>query len=248
MTQEPTETRTPEASEGKPNAFQRLGGVLVAPVETLKSIAARPTWLVALVLITLISVGSTFIVAPKLDLESGMRAQFEERGGMSEEQIDQAVRMATTIQKFSGAIAAFTTPITLLIIAAVFLLIFKVFGGEGGFSQYFAVTVHAWMPQVIKGLLVTGLIAFRDTVPVEELPALLKSNLGFLSDPQSSPMAFALLSSFDVFTFWTLYLMTIGFAFASRMKQSTAALMVIIPWLVVLLFKVAMAALQGGMS
>ena len=247
MNPEPTEPVAP-AAEGSTNALQRLGGVLVAPTETLRSIVARPTWLVALVLITLLSVVGSFLVAPKLDLESGMRDQFEERGGMSEEQIDQAIKVATTIQKFSGLIAAFTTPITLLVISGLFLLIFKVFGGDGGFSQFFAVTIHAWLPQTIKGILVTALIFFRDTVTVEELPALLKSNLGFLSDPKDSPMAFALLSSIDVFTFWTLFLLIVGFAFASRMKQSTAAIMVIVPWLVVVLFKVAMAALQGGMS
>ncbi|HUF16928.1 MAG TPA: YIP1 family protein [Thermoanaerobaculia bacterium] len=230
------------------NAFQRLAGVLIAPVETLRSIAARPTWLVALILITLIGVATSFIVAPKLDLESGMRAQFEKQGGMSEEQIDQAIAMATTIKKFSGAIAAFTTPVTVLIIAALFLLIFKVFGGEGGFGQFFAVTVHAWLPQTIKGVLLTVIIAFRESVPVEQIAVILKSNLGFLSDPQASPMAFAFLSSLDVFTIWTLFLMIVGFSFVSRMKRSTAVMLVGAPWLVVLLFKVAFAALQGGMG
>lgn len=247
MTSEPTESLTPGPKKTD-NAFQRLAGVLIAPVETLQSIAARPTWLVALILITLIGVATTFIVAPKLDLESGMRAQFEKRGGMSEEQIDQAIEMASTIKKFSGAIAVVTTPVTILLIAALFLLAFKVFGGEGGFAQYFAITVHAWLPQTIKGVLLTAIIAFRESVPVEQMPVLLKSNLGFLSDPESAPMAFAFLSSLDVFAFWTLFLLIVGFSFASRMKRSTAAMLVLIPWLVVILFKVAFAALQGGMS
>ncbi len=247
MTTGPTDASLP-APEKPGNAFQRLAGVLVAPVETLQSIAARPTWLVALITVTLIGIATSFIAAPKLDLESGMRKQFEKRGGMSDEQIDQTIAVATTMQKFSAAIAAFTTPVSILVIAALFLLFFKVFGGEGGFVQYFAVSVHAWLPQTIKGVLLTAIIAFRDKVPVEQLPVLLKSNLGFLSDPETSPMAFAFLSSIDVFTIWTLFLMIVGFAFVSRMKRSTAAMLVVIPWLVVILFKVALAALQGGMS
>lgn len=230
------------------NSFQRLAGVIVAPVETMQAIVARPSWLVALILITLLAVVTSFIVAPKLDLESGLRAQFEKQGKMSEEQMDQAIKIATTIKKFSGLIAAFTTPIMVLLLSAVFLLIFKVFGGEGSFAQYFAVTVHAWLPQTIKGILVTALVAFRESVAVEQLPTLLKSNLGFLVDRDTALVAFAFLSSIDVFTIWTLFLLIAGFSFAGQMKRSTAAMLVVVPWLVVVLFKLAFAAISGGMS
>ena len=48
------------------------------------------------------------------------------------------------------------------------------------------------------------------------------TNLGALLDPTGSPVLYALLSSVDVFTFWSLFLMAIGVTCISKVKRGTA--------------------------
>ena len=240
-----TQASEPATTE-RTNPLQRIAGVFVSPPETLRRIAGRPDWIVPLILIVVLSVASTLLVAPRLDFATGMRAQFEKQG-LSEEQQERAIEMAEKIGSFSPIIAGFSAPLMLLLIAGVFMLAFRVFGGEGSFAQYFSLTTYAWMPQLVKSIILTGVMVFKLKVRVEELPTLVKSNPAFLAgDPIDNPIPFAFLSSLDIFTIWTLVLMVIGYGFASRMKRGRAAGLVIGIWAVVVIFKVAMAALRGA--
>lgn len=229
-----------------PNPFQRIAGVFVSPMETLRAISNQPDWIVPLILILLISIVATVLVAPRMDIASGMRAQFEKQG-LSEEQQEKALELAEKIGRFTPTITAVSTPVVMLAIAGLFMLAFRVFGGEGSFPQYFSLTLYSWLPQLLKSVILTGVMMFREKVPVEEMPTLVKSNLAFLAgQPLDNPVLFALLAALDIFTFWTLFLMVVGYAEASRMRRGQSAGIVIGIWLVVTIFRVAMAALQGA--
>jgi hypothetical protein len=230
----------------KPNSFRRIAGVFVSPTETLRGIASRPDWIIPLILITLLGVAGSLIVAPRLDFATGMRQQFE-RQGMSEKQQDRAIKLAEKIAGFTMYFSIITTPLFMLAIAGIFMLAFRLFGGEGGFGQYFAITLYAWLPQTVKSIILTIVVSFRETVRADHLPMLVKSNLSFLVDgPNEAPVTSVLLSSLDVFTFWTLFLMVLGYGFASRMKKGTAAGLVVGIWVFIVLARVVLAALQGA--
>ena len=55
------------------------------------------------------------------------------------------------------------------------------------------------------------------------MATMIKTNPGFLVDMKTHPMLFALLSSLDVFTIWTVVLLIIGFAALSRASKAKAA-------------------------
>ena len=65
-------------------------------------------------------------------------------------------------------------------------------------------------------------------------------------EPTENPVPFAMLAALDLFTFWTLFLMIVGYAYASRLKRGQSAGIVLGIWIVVTIFRVAMAALQGA--
>jgi hypothetical protein len=89
------------------------------------------------------------------------------------------------------------------------------------------------MPQVLSSIVGTIiLIARGGLIDPQEIATIVKTNPGFLANPKTQPMLFALLSSLDIFTIWTLVLLIIGFALLSRSSKGKAAAIVIGWWVV----------------
>jgi hypothetical protein len=234
----------PPTPTAKPNPIKRIGGVLIAPEPTLREITSRPDWLVPLIVILIVSLASAVLVAPRLDMETSLREQLEERG-MSAAEIDQSIEMVTKFQKFTLPLTAVIVPLMLLIVAAALLLGFKMFGGEGTFKQAWSVTLYAWIPQLLKSIIATVLVVRMESLTIEQMQGMLKSNLGFLVDASEVPALYAFLSSLDLFNIWTVVLLVMGLAFAHRSSFAKSAAIVLTLWAIQILGKVGLAALQG---
>jgi hypothetical protein len=250
MTSDPAATPQPSTTaEVVPatNGFKRVAGVLFAPVETFREIAARPDILVPVAVIVIISILSSIIIAPRVDFETAMREQFAQAGrNMSQEDMDRAVRFSTAIAKAMIYVAPLLNMIFFAAVAGIFLLGFRLFGGEGNFKQAFSVTLYSWMPMMIAAIAMLAILIARGNVGAEELNGLVMSNLGFLVDLKENPVVYALLSSIDVFTFWTLALFVIGFSFVSRLSRGKSAAIVLTLWVVMIVIKVGFAALGAA--
>ena len=233
----------PAPSAPKPNSFQRIIGVFFSPNETFASIAKQPDWVVPLVITLLLSLAAGIVFAQRVDFGAGIRDSLEQRGNVPPDQIDRAVRIGTAAAKVFSYCAPFVSLIILLIMAGVILLAVRVMGGEGNFRQAFAVTTYAWMPGVIKSVLITIIIAVRN-VSATELPTVLRSNLAFLVPLKENPLLFTLLSKFDVFSIWILILLIIGFAFVSGFSKAKSAAIIISLWVVAVLLSLIGPAIQ----
>jgi len=232
--------------EPTPNSFQRIIGVLVSPNATFASIARRPDWVVPLVLLLLVAFAAGIVMAPRVDFAAPAREAMEQNKNATPEQVDRAVRMSASIGKVFTYIAPVLSLIGLLIIAGVVLLAFRIFGGEGDFKQAFSVTCYSSMPSIIKSIVTMIVIVARGgMVHPQTLQTIVRSNLGFLVDYKTNPMAFALLSSFDVFSVWFLALMIIGFSYVARVSKVKAAVTIISLWVLVLLLKLIGPAIQS---
>lgn len=237
---------TPVAAETRrTNTLQRMAGAIFAPVSTFSDIARFPDWILPIVLFTILIVVSTFVIVPHMDMESTMRHQLEAQH-RSPEKIERSVEMANKIKSFIPYFSLITTPILFMVVAAVLLIAFKLFAGEGTFVQYLSVVLYGWIPMHLQGILTTALVSTRGLIEQEEMVSVVRSNPGFLLDPKTSPVAFAFVSSLDLFTIWTLVLLTIGCAFVAKRSRKTSGAIVVALWAVVILFKVAMAAIRGG--
>jgi hypothetical protein len=237
----------PPSSVGpEPSGFQRIIGVLFSPDATLASIARRPDWVLPLVILLIMSLGAGVIIAQHVDFGAAAREAMEQNKNASPEQIDRGVKMAAGIGKVATYLSPVLSAISLLIIAGVLLLAFRLFGGEGDFKQAFSVTCYSSMPGVIKSIIMMIIIVAKGgMIPGQELATLVRSNLGFLVDYKANPMAFAVLSSIDIFSIWYVILMIIGFAYLSRVSRVKSAVIIISLWLVVLCFKLIGPAMQS---
>jgi hypothetical protein len=231
------------------NPFSALVGVVLSPGETFERIlpprGSRSIWVVPLVLFVVLSIASTLVFVPKLDFESATREALARQG---QEPDDAQVEMIVAIQKpFVYTVGVVGTPVAILIIALVYLGGFKAFAGEGKFGSYFAVTVFSWLPQVVKSLIGSAVMATRESIRVEEAQTLVMSNLGFLSDPVESPALFGLLASFDVFSIWTLVLLVIGYRIVSKRSSGESIGIVAGVWAIYVIGKTGLA-LIGQMA
>ncbi len=234
----------PPVAAPKKNVFQRIAGVLFAPAETFQEIARRPDIVGPLLIIIVISFISTIILVQRMDFETMMREQMSAQGQQPDEQ---ALRIGTAF----GKVMAYTSPlwgiIGFLVIAGVLLLAFRLFGGEGNFTQAFSVVLYAWVPMVIKSI-VMGIVAFfQGTIdPATAAATLVKSNPAFLFDIKEQPVLFSFVSSFDVFTIWTLFLVIIGFAALAKVSRTKAAVIVLSLWSIWIVIKLGLAAMGAA--
>lgn len=236
----------PSAAGPEPSGFQRIIGVLFSPDATMASIARRPDWVLPLVILLVMSLVTGVVIAQHADFGAAAREAIEQNKNATQEQIDKGVKIATGIGKVVTYLSPVLSAIGLLIIAGVLLLAFRLFGGEGDFKQAFSVTCYSSMPGVIKSVIMMIIILAKGGIlPAQEFATLVRSNLGFLANYKTNPMAFTVLSSIDIFSIWFLVLMIIGFAYLARVSRAKSAVIIISLWVVVLCFKLIGPAMQS---
>jgi hypothetical protein len=240
-------TDSPAPAVAQKNGIARLAGVLFAPAETFEDIARKPDFLAPILAIILIGILTSIAVVPKLDFETLMREQMAQSNPqMSPEDTDNAVRLMAASGKVLAYAGSLLSIIILLVVAGVLLMAFRLMGGEGTFKQAFSASLYAWMPLVVYSIIAAIIIMSRESVTPDLLPVIVRSNPGFLADPQSQKVLFALLTALDVFTIWTLVLFSIGFSYVARVSKTKAAAIVVSLWIVMLVFKLGFAALGAA--
>jgi membrane associated rhomboid family serine protease len=119
------------------------------------------------------------------------------------------------------------------------------FGGEGDFNIALSVTTYAWFPRLIRGILGAIVMLSKGSLSIYELQNPIMSNLGFLFDPKTQPVQYAIGASLDIFNIWSLVLLIIGLAAMSKLSKARSAVIVIVMWLVVNLVSLIGPALQA---
>ena len=94
--------------------------------------------------------------------------------------------------------------IGLVVVSLLLMFIFgSTSGVEIGFKDEFAIAVHAFLPQLVGGLLVLALMAFAGFDQFE-------ISLGFLFDRDTSPFLHAFTNGVTFFGGWNVYLLALG--------------------------------------
>lgn len=256
---EPNYTTPPRAGEADGPVMstpETLTGIFLEPSRTFEALRARPRFLVAAIVILVLSLVVTFLIFNKIDYAAFMRDQITKgpRGDqMTPEQIDTAVGFWTGPV---GKIAIYVFPIigTAVYVAAggaLYLLGAMLMGGVIRYKQAVSVwTYSSFAPAVlgsIVGVIVVLLTPAEDINP-SQAGGLVRANLGVLLPHGSSPALAALLSSFDVFAFYGLFLAALGLRKVGKMSSGAAWGVAVGLWAIFVLLKVGWAAVFGQAS
>ena len=131
-----------------------------------------------------------------------------------------------------------------VIMAGIFLGIFNGLNGtQIGFKTSLGIVAHAWMPGLISGLLALLIVCLKDATTVD-LQNIVASNAGAFLSSNSPKWMVALLGSLDIFSFWFMILLAIGYSAAAPKKLSfgKAFTWIVGVWLVYVLVKVGLTA------
>jgi hypothetical protein len=203
-------------------------------------------------LLTVLSIVFIAFFSRRVGWESFMRQQMDQQMQSNErlaqltpEQREQAMALQVMIAKYAGmAMAVVGMTLMVLLISAVMLGSLNLLGGAGlKYKQVFSITAYSYLPTAISSILALVVLLLKNPEDFD-LNNPLPANLGAFLNPQTTPKwLVALAGSFDLFSFWVMLLMALGFSVAARrMSYSKSLMLVMTPWAVYVLLKVALTA------
>lgn len=204
------------------NHFKRIVGVFFSPKETFAEIVAAPSWVVPMVLLVLLSTIACFALNQRMDWRSFMSQQIEkspQAANLSAEQKEQRIEGGVKMAPMFAYIFGVPAPaVAILVVAVVMLAAYNLFSGAGAsFSTAIGIVSHAFLPTIVSTAIFL-LVLFIKPVGTFDLENPVATNLGVLVPEEAPKWLMTLGKSIDIFSFWMLILIAIGFAAAAPRK------------------------------
>ena len=235
---------TPQPQLG---AFARIVGVFFNPKETFKDIAAAPTWIVPVVLLLVLSTIACVALNQRMDWRGYISQQIEkspQSANMTPEQKEQRIEGGVKIAPMFAYIFGIpVAALAVLVVAAVMLGAYNLFAGAGAsFSQAMGIVSHVFMTSILSTAIFL-LVLFIKPVGTFDLDNPVATNLGVLVPEDAAKWLMALGKSIDIFSFWMLILIAIGFAAVNprKLKFGQSFTIALGVWAVFVLLKVGAA-------
>ena len=238
----------PEAqSQPAMSPIGRIIGVFFSPKATFEDIVRKPSWVLPVVLLTLFSIGVSFAINQRINWREFMSQQIEkspQASSMSAEQKEQRIEGGAKFSPVLTWTIGVCGPILFtLVVALVMWGAFNLLGGANtNFGTSYAITSHAALTGLVSSLLFI-LVLYLKPYGTVDLENPVATNLAAVLPDDSAKWLVALLKSFDIFTFWTLLLLAIGFATTNpkKLKGSKAFTIAFSVWAVYVVCRVGSA-------
>lgn len=227
------------------NPFSRMVGVLFSPGQTFADIARKPDWVIPALVIIVVFLAAAVVTVPRIDFETVMRKAMEAKG-QTGAQAEQGMRFGLAIARGFQYTLSFLLIGILAVAALIYWLGVRLLGGEATYQQVFSVELYGFMPVVIRQLVKIPIVLSKHNIDPREAETIVRSGPAFLVSFKDHPMLFALFSRLDLFAIWSLILVVIGLAAASRLSKAKTAGVVIAAWCVMTLIVLGFAAMGAA--
>jgi len=237
----PTEPAGPEMSTP-----QTLSGIFFEPSRTFEALRTRPRFLIAGLILLLLTIGVTALVYQRIDMGEYIRQKMEQNP-RNANQTEEQKEMGVKIGKIAGAVGIpVSVPVTIAAGAALYLLGVMAFGGSIGYKRSLAVWTYSSFPPAILGTIIAVLVLFLKAADTIDPEHLLVTNPGAFMGTGSSPVVVSVLSQFDVLRFYGLFLAAIGLRKVAKISSGSAWGIVIGFFLIRAILGISAAAIFGG--
>ncbi|MEZ5346802.1 MAG: Yip1 family protein [Pyrinomonadaceae bacterium] len=252
----PEEIRTEEKQQAQMSEVSTLANIFFEPGKTFEDLRRKPRFIMAFVLIALIS--TAYVVSfnykmgedriRRFSMEQAEKnAQFQ---ALTPEQKKQNIDISMTIQK----VIMYALPLFILVGFLIGSLLYWL-GGKAmgsskfGFLQAVAVWVYSSLPPTLiamaANLLVLALKSPDDIDIATSSRGLIKANPTMFFGGKDMPVLTTLVSSIDLFAIWGLVLAAIGLNKVAKLSKGSAWGVVLILALVGITLRVLFALLNG---
>jgi hypothetical protein len=206
--------------------FGRVIGILFSPKRTFEDIVRKPSWLLPVALSTALGLLVSVAINQRINWRDFMNQQIEkspQAAQMSPEQKQQRIEAGAKFVPISTYVFGTLGPVLVaLLVALVMWGAYSLFSGiSTNFSTAFGITAHAFLTGLVSSPLFI-LILYLKPYGTADLDNPLAANLAAFLPEDSAKWLFALCKSVDIFVFWTLILLAIGFAAVNSKKLKGA--------------------------
>ena len=233
------QTPAPEAPPLSETA--RLIDTFIAPTKTFTDLRRSASWWAPFLISAIVSVIFVTVVDQKIGFRKGWDNQLQTQPKQAERmesmpaaQRESVIQKQVSLTKIISYSFPALTLIWYVIVAAVLLATLKfAAGAEVKFKTLLALVVYSSLPGILKALL--GILSLLAGVSSDSFTFQnpVATNPGYFIDPVTHPALNRLLTSFDIFTIWTLVLAAIGITCISKVKTGTA-FAIVFGWFLVL--------------
>jgi hypothetical protein len=246
------------AVEGQPlepglTPVQRVVDSFVAPSKTFADILRNSSWWLPYLLSALIGIVFAYAILNKIGLPTLVDGVVHHSAALEDRMANatpaDAAKIRSSIEtQFKIAYAG---PIIGLVIGFLCAGVLMAsanfgFGGKAKYQQMMAVWFYGTLPLVLFYLLTIILIYAGMGSDQFDINNPIGTNIGYyLAGGESPHWLVTLLASVDIFAIWSALLLTLGVSIVAGIKRSSAAIVVFGWWFLVVLLKVAGAAIGG---
>ena len=236
---------TPATTGPEMSTAETLTGIFFEPSRTFESLRARPRFLVAGIILLVLSIIVTAALFMRVDMGQYIRERIERSPNAA--QVPEAQK---EMQVKYGKIAAMVlvpafTPITIAAGAAIYLLGVMAMGGAISYRKSLSVWVYSSLPPSVLGALILILVLFLKSADSIDPEHMVVTNPGALFGEESSKVLVAALSQFDLLRFYGMFLAALGLRKVAKISSGQAWGIVIALWAILALLRIVMAVIRG---
>lgn len=222
-----------------------LTGIFFEPSRTFEALRARPRFLVAGLILLFLTMMLVVALNQRVDMGEYIRQKME-RSSRGQQQPEEQKEMGVRIGKIMGYVAPpVAVPIIIAGGAALYLLGVMAFGGSITYKQSLSVWAYSSLPPGVLAIVVGLLVLFLKAPETIDPEHLLVTNPGAFMNAEQSPVLTALLSQFDLLSFYGLFLAAIGLRKIAKLSSGSAWAIVIGYWLIGAILGVSMKVIFG---
>ena len=156
----PAAGETPEETGPDMSTPATLSGIFFEPGRTFEALRKRPRFLIASLILLLLTIGVTALVYQRIDMGQYIRDKME-KNQQNQAQTEEQKEMGVRIGKIVGMVMIpASVPITLAGGAALYLLGVMAFGGSISYRRSLAVWAYSSLPPAIIGTVIAVVVLF----------------------------------------------------------------------------------------
>jgi hypothetical protein len=229
--------------------------IFLEPAEVFNSFITQPRYLLATLILLLVTTGYNVIVIQRFGFEEIVRTQIESSSRTVELKDEDKQKIAETrasgfVKALGYAAPLMRTIVSMIAGAGLYLLGVMLMGSAIGYLQSVSLWVYSTLAPALLLYLVNAVLLLVTAPEDVDLVRAIKhelaySNPGALLGSESNPFLLTLLTSLDLFEFYGLFLAVLGLKIVARLQTSSALMIVGGIWLIALLVRLTWAFAFG---
>lgn len=218
-------TTVAPAPEAQPSlsAAGRVFGVFFSPKPTFEDIVRKPSWAAPVILLTLLSVVVCIALNQRMNWQDYIAQQVEKSPRAAQMSAEQKAQQASVGAKYAPVVTyVFGVPAPFVFILILSLVMWGAYSLLGGISTNFSTSLsiiaHSSLVSGVSSILFL-LILYLKPAGTFDLENPVAANAAAFLPEDSEKWLVTLCKQFDIFTFWILILIGIGFAAINSRKM-----------------------------